>query len=128
MPSLFSRGAGRIGVARGAAAKSSTPTSAREPDTAGLPGAPQIAGCAGDVEFVQAFAAKGATLRAVVRKCLGFQDPAGRRHDVDQRPRSGLVGAGADDEVAVGIEAEAFRAVLRPAMIGAETVQQQRAA
>src|ERR1700686_1894249 len=93
-----------------------------KPDPARLPGAPEMARSAGDVEFVHTFAAKCASHRTIVRKCLCFQDPACRRHDVDQRPRSGLVGPSADDDVAVGIEAEAFRATLRPAVVAAETM------
>src|SRR5580692_7616544 len=91
-----------------------------EPDPAGLPDTPEMAGSAGDVEFVHVFAAKCAPHRTIVRECLRFQYPAGRRHDVDQRAGSGLAGSGADDDVAIGIEADPFRAPLRPAMVAAE--------
>src|SRR5258708_19437602 len=98
-----------------------------EPDPARLPGAPEMAGSGGDVEFVQAFGAKRAPHRTIVRERLRFQDPARRRHDVDQRPGSGLVGSGADDDIAIRIEAEALCTALRPAMVAVKTMQQQRA-
>src|SRR4030088_2644929 len=67
-----------------------------KPDPSRPPGAPAIAGSAGDVQLVQTFTSESAPHRAVIWEGLGFQYPACRRHNVNQRPGSGLVGSGAD--------------------------------